>query len=325
MVDASLNSLLGRGDRTDALLLHSLGSDYQRLAYSQPIGSGGWRLGVNVSHLSYKVIAAAFAALDARGTSQTAGAEATYPIVRAGLRNLFFAFSLDDKRFDNQSNGAIASAYAVRSGSAALYGNLFDSLGGGGANSASLSLEQGNVDLGDSPNEAGDALTTRTDGAFRKMLFSAARQQVVTENLSLYAGLSGQIANKNLDSDEKFYLGGPGGVRAYPTNEGGGSEGVMLNLEARERLPLNFNLVGFFDIGVVKFNRDNGFAAAAALNHDELKGVGITLGWTARMGLSVKATLARRIGSNPDPTGSGTDQDGSRDDNRLWLQASVPF
>ena len=44
IADASLNSLFGLGDRTDAMLLHSLGSDYERAAYSQP-GGGGWTSG----------------------------------------------------------------------------------------------------------------------------------------------------------------------------------------------------------------------------------------------------------------------------------------
>jgi hemolysin activation/secretion protein len=325
IADVSLNSLFGLGDRIDTMLLHSLGSDYERAAYSQPVGSGGWRLGLNASHLSYKVVTAALAALDARGTSTTAGVEANYPLWRARLENLYFAFSLDDRRFDNKSSGATTSAYAIRSASAGLYGNLFDTIGGGGANNASLSLEQGNVDLGGSPNEGSDALTTRTAGGFRKLHFSAARQQAITDRFSLYAGLSGQTASKNLDSSEKFYLGGSSGVRAYPANEGGGTEGVMLTLEARERLPLNFNLTGFFDIGSVEFNKNNAFTGAAQPSHDELKGVGLTVGWAASMGFNVKATVARRIGSNPDPTSTGADQDGSLDKNRFWLQASVPF
>ena len=82
------------------MLLHSLGSDYERAAYSQPIGSGGWRVGVNASHLTYKVVTAEFAALAARGTSTTAGVEANYPLLRARQENLYFAFSLDNRRFE---------------------------------------------------------------------------------------------------------------------------------------------------------------------------------------------------------------------------------
>jgi hemolysin activation/secretion protein len=325
IADASLNSLFGLGDRTDAMLLHSLGSDYERAAYSQPVGSQGWRLGVNASHLTYRVVTADFAALDARGTSTTAGAEAIYPLWRSRLTNLYFSFNLDDKRFDNKLDGATSSAYTVRSASAGVYGNLFDTYGGGGANNAGVTLEEGNVDLGDSPNEGADAASTRTAGSFFKLHFVAARLQTVTDRFSLYANLSGQTASKNLDSSEKFYLGGSTGVRAYPANEAGGADGLLLNLEARERLPANFNLTGFFDLGLVQVNENNDIQGAAAPNHEELKGVGVSLDWTARMGLSLKATVARRIGSNPNPTSTGTDQDGSFDKNRVWLQASVPF
>jgi hypothetical protein len=58
---------------------------------------------------------------------------------------------------------------------------------------------------------------------------------------------------------------------------------------------------------------------------DCLKGVGVSVGWTASFGLTVKATLAHRIGDNPNPTSTGTDQDGSLTKNRFWLQASLPL
>jgi hemolysin activation/secretion protein len=325
MANASLNSLLGFGERVDAMLLHSLGSDYERAAYSQPVGSAGWRLGVNASQLNYHVVTADLSALDARGTSTTVGAEATYPLIRARLENLYFSFAFDDKRFDNKSNGSINSAYSVRVASLGLYGNLFDSFHGGGANNASLTFEQGNVDLAGSPNEAAETAAVRADGAYSELHFSAARQQTITDSFSLYGALSGQVVSKNVDSSGRFYLGGSTGVRAYPQNEGGGAEGLLLNLEARERLPLGFNLVGFFDIGSVEINKNNDFAGAAHPNTDTLKGIGISAGWTAHMGFNIQASVAHRIGHNPDPTSTGTDQDGSLDKYRVWLLASVPF
>jgi hypothetical protein len=42
-------------------------------------------------------------------------------------------------------------------------------------------------------------------------------------------------------------------------------------------------------------------------------------------GASIKATVARRIGNNPNPTTTGNDQDGSMVKNRIWLNAAVPF
>ncbi|HWJ36162.1 MAG TPA: ShlB/FhaC/HecB family hemolysin secretion/activation protein [Steroidobacteraceae bacterium] len=323
--DASLNSPFGLGDRTDAVLLHSQGSDYQRLAYSIPAGSRGWRVGMNASHLTYDIVTAAFGALDAHGTSTTIGLEANYPLLRSRLRNLYFSVNVDDKRFDNKSAGETATRYSIVDASVGLYGNSFDDLGGGGANNASMTLVQGRNDLAGSPNEGADAVTTRTAGSFQRLTLSSSRQQTLTERVSLYASLSGQASTKNLDSSEKFYLGGVSGVRAYPANEGGGAEGLLLDLEARIRLPMHFNAVGFFDWGSVRVNRNNGFAGAATPNTDTLKGAGMSLGWTANFGLTLKATAAHRIGSNPIPTSTGDDQDGSLIKNRIWLQASMPF
>ena len=323
--DVDLNSPAGIGDRADILLLGSQGSNYARVDYSVPVGGEGWRVGVNGSHLGYRVITADFEALDAHGTSTTAGLEASYPLLRSRLANLYVGLNADDKRFDNDSAGVTTSHYSIQAATVSLYGNVFDNLGGGGANNGSIAFEQGIDDLGGSPNEGADALTTHTAGAFRKLHLALSRQQAVTERFSLYAALSGQISNKNLDSSEKFYLGGSDGVRAYPENEGAGTEGLLANLEGREKLPLNFNAAAFVDWGSVRINRDNGFPGAAAPNTEDLKGAGLSLGWVAPFGLSAKATWAHRIGTNPDPTSTGEDQDGSHIENRVWLQVSMPF
>jgi hemolysin activation/secretion protein len=325
IVDASLDSALGIGDRADVTLLHTQGSDYQRLAYSLPVGSDGWRVGAHGTHLSYRIVSEDFAALDARGTSTDFGLDSSYPLIRSRLENLYFSAAVEDQRFNNQSAGETSSRYSIQDGTLGLYGNLFDMLGGGGANSASLTFMEGHVGLGDSPNETADAMTTDTQGSFQKFSLTLSRTQTVTERFSLYGSLSGQLSNKNLDSSQKLYLGGASGVRAYPADEGGGSEGVLLNFEARERLPAGFNVVGFFDWGSVRVNKDNDFVGAGSPNTIDLKGAGLSVGWAARFGLGLKATVARRIGTNPNPTSTGDDQDGSHVENRIWVQATMPF
>jgi hemolysin activation/secretion protein len=324
-VNASLNAPFGIGDRADGIVLHSQGSDYQRLAYSLPVGSEGWRVGVNGSHLTYDIVTPDFGALDAHGNSSTIGLEANYPLIRSRLANLYFAVNLDDKRFDNFSGGAATTRYSIQDATASVYGNLFDNLGGGGINTASIALENGHDDLARSPNEAADAVTADTAGNFEKLNLSISRQQTVTGYFSLYASLAGQWANKNLDSSEKLYLGGYNGVRAYPADEGGGTEGALANLETRFKLPLNFAAIGFFDYGTVRINRDNDYTGAAFPNTDTLRGAGVSLAWTASFGLNIKATAARRIGRNPDPTSTGDDQDGSLIVDRVWVQLSMPF
>lgn len=321
----TLNSPFHVGDQLGANLIHTDGSDYARLAFSMPVGERGWRVGVNASALSYRLVTDEFAALHGKGSSDTAGLEASYPLIRSRLHNLYLAFNLDDKRFDNQANFATTSHYAIRTVAAGLSGNLFDNFGGGGANSASLSLVQGRVDLHGSPNQVADSASTRSAGNFFKLRYSVSRQQAINDAWSVYALLSGQSANKNLDSSEKFYLGGSYGVRAYPASEAGGANGHMLNLELRGRLTPEFNVVSFFDYGHVTVNHNNDFTGAAARNGLALKGAGLSLGWISSLHLNMKASWARRIGSNPNPSADGSDQDGSHRQNRFWVQAALQF
>jgi hemolysin activation/secretion protein len=290
-----------------------------------PAGSRGWRIGANASHLDYDLVLSEFAALEARGSSSSVGVEASYPLFRSRLKNLYLRVDGDDRRFDNESLGVTTTHYAVQAATVGLYGNRFDTFHGGGSSSAGISLVSGRVDLTGSPNEAADAATTDTAGGFVKARFSASRLQALTKRVSLFASLEGQVANANLDSSEKFYLGGSQGVRAYPEDEAGGTEGTLVSLEARARLRQNITVTGFYDWGRVRINADNDFAGAPELEQLDLEGVGVSVGWVARSGLEVKGTLAQRVGRNPNPTSTGDDQDGSLVKNRIWLQVSMPF
>jgi hemolysin activation/secretion protein len=323
--NASVNSPLHFADQGTANVLHTEGSDYLRVGYSVPLGYGGWRASVNGSHLNYHLVTSEFSNLDARGTSGSIGAELLYPVLRSRAANLFATLGVDAKRFDNLSGGTTATQYKTMQFSIGLNGNVFDEMLGGGASNGSLSFSQGKVDLAGSPNEAADAGSTQTAGSFGKLRYAIARQQAVNDVYSLFASLSGQVASKNLDSSEKLYLGGSTGVRAYPSNEGGGSEGHVITLEVRARLVDTVNLSAFYDRGSIVLNKNNDITGALALNSYSLSGAGLAVSWTAPFGLGLKASLAQRIGSNPNPTGTGKDQDGSLNNTRLWVQASLPF
>ncbi|HLO64199.1 MAG TPA: ShlB/FhaC/HecB family hemolysin secretion/activation protein, partial [Azonexus sp.] len=325
LANLNVNSPFGLGDLVTANAVHTRGSDYLRLEGTLPVGSDGWRIGVNASYLTYKLVAPEFLALNGSGSSDVVGVQARYPLIRSRLNNLYFGANLDRKTFDNRSGGVVATRYSADTLTAGLSGNIFDNFGGGGVSSASVSYIEGRLNLAGSPNQAADAATTKTEGRYSKLRYSASRQQVLTESLSLYAALSGQLAGKNLDSSEKFYLGGASGVRAYPASEVGGSEGKMLNMELRWRLPGGFTVIPFYDWGRVQVNRNNNFVGAPALNSLTLEGGGLALGWQADFGLSAKLTWARRMGVNPNPTATGMDQDGSLVRDRLWASVMLPF
>ncbi|NBV82211.1 MAG: ShlB/FhaC/HecB family hemolysin secretion/activation protein, partial [Actinobacteria bacterium] len=131
-----INSPLRVGDQLSANLIHSRGTDYGRLGYSIPVGYDGWRVGVSGSSLHYKLVSEELKRLDARGASSTVGLEASYPIIRSRLRNLYLGLNADNKHFDNEANRATTTRYQIQAFAIGLNGNLFDRLGGGGANAA---------------------------------------------------------------------------------------------------------------------------------------------------------------------------------------------
>ena len=316
----ALASPMKLGDQLSTNLIHSEGSDYLRASYSLPLGADGWRAGINASWLGYELVAPEFKALRAEGESTSFGLDASYPLIRARLRNLYFNVALDRKDFDNRSAAGTTSRYAMNDFTLGLSGNLFDNIGGGGANGASLALVLGDVELG-APDSSENA---ELEGRFAKVRASLSRQQIIAQDVSLYAAWSGQWTDGDLDSSEKFYLGGIGGVRAYPANEGGGARGQLLNVELRWKLAQGLSATLFRDWGRVRQNVDNAVPAAGP-NRYSLKGHGLSLAWQAESGFNLKATWARREGDNPNPTATGRDQDGSLDKNRVWLSASLPF
>lgn len=324
--NAFLTSPMKIGDQLAANLIHSEGSDYVRLAYSLPVGYDGLRLGINASQMKYKVITSEFAAANISGNSRNTELDVQYPLLRSRNRNLYLSAAYDVKAFDNNANGATSTRYGVRNLGIGVVGNLFDKWGGGGANVANLHFTAGDLDLDGSPNKATDATTTQTQGSFTKLRYALSRQQALTPELSLYALLTGQHASKNLDSSEKFYLGGANGVRAYPSNEGGGSEGKLVNLELRWRAMNNLVIAGFYDWGDLTINKNNVFTGAPSVNSYELHGFGASVAWTGPLGLNIKGTYARRLGSNPNRNvTTDNDQDGSLIRDRLWLTATLPF
>ena len=321
----SLNSPFERGDLLLGNVMLSEGSRYGRLGATLPVGYTGWRLGVNASAMNYRLVAPEFRALNAFGASTSLGLEANYPIWRARLNNLNLVLNYDAKSFDNMANQVSTTRYAVNTWAAGLNGNWIDTWLGGGAQYYGLTWAHGTVNLNGSPNQLIDASTTKAAGGFNKLRYSMSRTQNVSESWAIYAAIAGQWADKNLDSSEKFYLGGSNGVRAYPTSEGGGTAGKMLNVEVRQRLSQAFSWAGFYDWGQVTVNRNSGFSGAPTLNRYALQGIGAQLNWQNAAGWSAKAIWARRIGNNPNPTLAGNDQDGTLHRNRLWLQAAIMF
>ena len=138
-----------------------------------------------------------------------------------------------------------------------------------------------------------------------------------------------QYTNQNLDSSEKFYLGGAAGVRAFPSGEGGRDRGELFSVSARMRMSEKLTADAFYDYGRITVNARNDplqIASPASLNRFSLRGVGLSISYAATVGSRITATLARRVSDSPIRNSvTGYDTDGSLSLNRFWLNANLTF
>jgi hemolysin activation/secretion protein len=155
-----------------------------------------------------------------------------------------------------------------------LSGDVRDGLLGGGSTRGGLSLVSGRLDFDNTAAEAIDAAVARTAGSYTKVAANIERQQYLAPNLTLLVQARAQWADNNLDSSEKFTLGGPNGVRAYATSEAPGDMGWLGTLELRYTFAQWVTLAAFHDAGAVRVNT-NPFLATPNSQHRRGNGVGL--------------------------------------------------
>ena len=325
--NVSLDNPGGAGDQISANGNASEGSRYLRLGYSRPFGREGLRAGINASAMRYQLLGEDFAALNSQGDAKTLGLTASYPLLRSGSRNMSLAGAIDRKDYYNEANQISTSEKRIHTALLALNGDLLDDLGKGGMTLWGVNLSAGQVDLSaNATNESADQAGPGTAGGYQKLGYSLARLQRVSDQSTLWLSFSGQRASKNLDSSEKFSLGGPQGVRAYPLMEGSGDDGWLATLEARYNLTPDLQLSVFYDHGSVTQSHNADYTGAPLVNQASLKGAGLGLSWSQPGSFTLRAVWARRIGDNSLASAStGADGDGSLKPNRFWLSAVVYF
>ena len=335
----TLDNPLDFGEQLGAALTATRGSQSLRLTGVLPLGDDGWRLASSASALRYRVLAALnnTTGLPPEGNTQTLTLDAQYPLVLTSQQRLTLSLGTERRRQrnldDTDTAGVLATTSASRTDllNLALAGWRFDTLGGGGQVQATLQLSSGRLTLdGSAPAIlTGDAATAATQGRFTRLRWSLLRLQRLDADTSVLLSASGQHASRNLDATDRFYLGGQGAVNAYPVGEAGGSSGQLLSLELRRQFGAQLSVSAFADQGWAQpyatNQRADGNGEIVANNNLTLKGVGLGAAWRADTGLQLRATLARRIGSNPSATANGTDSDGSRRLTTVWLAATLPF
>ncbi len=331
IVSANILNPLSLGDLFNTTLLKTPGTEYARLNYLIPLGNDGLKIGANATYLEYEIITAEFKSLLPTGLSAGYGVEAIYPLFRSREKNLNLDFDYDEKLFKNRDiSSGITSDYYTKIFSTSVSGDFIDQwLFDGATNNAKFAFDIGKNDLTASPNFSTDASGSRTHGNFNRALLNFRRDQFLKNDYILVIKASGQMSDSNLDSSQKFYIGGPTGVRAYPVSEGSGSEGYLFNIELKKDLPLNVTASIFYDAGYVRQNVHNTNSSGetiSSLNNYKLKGYGLEFFWRGPQKSNIFFTYAKRDGSNPNRVeATGKDQDGTLYEDIFWLRALVNF
>jgi hemolysin activation/secretion protein len=331
----TLDNPAGQGDQLALQLTASPTGDYRYawLSYAVLASASGLRLAGQVSELNYRV-GQELSALDARGSAGVIGVSARHPVLRSRVANLFAHAALDLKRLRNEALGSRTSDKRVDLLTLGITADRSDRSGPGGFSWAELSLSAGTLDL--SANAASLAQDQgpqgpRTQGSFGKLNLAATRVQRVGPRLTLAAQVQGQLATRNLDSSEKFLLGGPNGVRAYPGGEAAGDSGVRASVEARwlaggDPQWGQLQLSAFADAGRIRQWQDSAGLLLTTPNSYTLSGAGVGASLTLPRGIELRAAWAHKLGRNPGrSTGTGFDADGRARDGRAWLSLTISY
>lgn len=307
----SLNDALGIGDSFTVTSQNSFeGLDIKGVGYQQPLGATGISVGANYAELEYS-IGKNLKGLDADGTAEVSSVFINSALLRSRDSNISFNLAEDHRRFEDSAGGFTVNKSAVFR-SATLYGNWRDDWQGN--NAWSLAYGIGDLDKNTPADAALDALTANAAGRYKKANANFSRLQYLGNGYSLFGSLTGQWADKNLDSSEKLSLGGPNGVRAYPVGEVAGDEGLLGRLELRKYLGRVSGAIAegtlFADAGKVTVNKnpwDNSENTLTRYGY----GVGLNL---YHRDLVMNASLAFSPGEDP------TSDD--RAAKRLWFSIS---
>jgi len=315
------NTPFGYGDQaTFRGFVSDEGMWYTRFAYLAPVGYLGTRAGVSFSKFEYR-LTKDFASLRANGEGEVKSIYAFHPLLRTRNTNLILQLSYEDKILvDRVESTASVEERKISAWKAGAVGDFRDGFLGGGLNAYGLTWTHG--DLGISPqNILANDLTIghNTAGNFTKYNVDARRLQRITDNANLLISFSGQRAIKNLASAEKFSLGGPNGVRAYPVGEATGDTGTVTTVEGRYIVPRfkvvngDLTLLAFYDYGWARINQTP--LPSDAENIRSISGYGIGLSAGQDGNFILRASAAWKASSD------AAQADTAQRVPRVWVQA----
>jgi len=330
----AVNSALGFGEQLVLDLIDSRGLLYGSARFEMPVGYSGWRTGLVLSRLDYETLRG-FGSTIATGDATVVGVQSNFALERSVSSAKTLGFSFEKKNYQSAVSGTVFTDSEIYNLSASLSGlnrrpNLLFKW--------NVTASVGDLRLLNDNQATLDASGASTAGTFGKATFSAVASmpvRLIDDRTALTASVYGQLASKNLNSAEQFYLGGPYAIRAYPVAQGAGSQGVIASLNLSRQFGQSLNVGLFADAGVIQqyvstwgtpSDPDAWKGLTRAANVYELYSGGITAAYAYR-GLQLDATFAHRIGDNPlyNAAGKQLNVDNRYLRDQAWVRATLSF
>ena len=279
--------------------------NYKRISFEVPLAANGWQVGSAVSELNYRLGDSLTSSLSS-GSAWQNSIWGRHQLQRSLDKNLAFTMQWDHMVLrDHQNGDEIKTDRSINVWAFTLIGDSSDAWLGGGRNMWSLGLNLGQLNFNDAAAEATDDNSAKHKGDFQRINLTAARQQYISPSTMLLLNTDTQWAFKNLDSSQKFSLGGARSVRAYEAGTVSGDSGFLLSVELRQLLPqpsAKLNLRGqwfasvFMDAGMVKVNQQTWDTGNTEYS---LSGLGIGLNWQGPDNWRASLSMAQPLENPP--------------------------
>lgn len=315
-----VNGLFHQGDVLDVSGVSSgKGMSYGHVGYRYLLTGQGTTLGIAASGLEYK-LGNGLSDLHAHGTAVTQSVNLSQPIIRNTAGNLYAQLEFDHKRLRDDID--LAGLETHRHSNSWVLTVAGDQRDHTGITNFNISATRGRLYLDNFQTLFVDYFGARTAGSYVKIDYSVSRLQQLNATNALYFGFSGQHTNKNLDTSEQFYLGGPSTVRGYDVGVLSGAQGSLATMEYRHdfaiaALPGPWQASAFVDSGRVQVYKQ---PFLPGQNSGRLSSVGVGLHWTAPHDWVIGTSVAKPIGNKPELAGPHTSTA-----TRFWLQVQKGF
>ena len=321
--NGALNGLIGFGDKLEVngVIAEEARLKYGRLAYGAPITRWGTRATVYYSGYDYAVdpksLPSNLRTLDIDGDGINFGVNFQHPVWRSRNKNLYVSLG-----FDRTVTDQIEHTFGGRTKQNLSLGQVsvnFDYVGADNSVSTLGGTFSTNFEGADLIRDAATGgLRVKNNAETAKLQFDLSHYRTLYKRLAFYGRFTGVLSADPLHDLDRFRLGGPTNVRAYPSSEIAGDEGYFMSAELQHPVPFftgsPSQLKIFLDNGRVYRQHHNLLGVRSG---QSLTGIGVGLQTSLAQRVFLDFTLAEPLGAY-----HATDRDHGV---RFWMGVSANF